>query len=40
MVTIVELKGGKIAKAVAWYAAPFDAPAWRAQWVEPIPDKG
>jgi hypothetical protein len=37
MVTIVELRAGKVAKATAWYAAPFEAPEWRAQWVERIP---
>jgi len=35
MVTIVELRDAKIAKVTAWYAPPFEAPAWRAPWVEP-----
>ena len=39
LVWIVELKDRKIAKAETWYAAPFAAPAWRAQWVEAIPNK-
>jgi len=38
MVTIIELRNGKIAKSVSWYAAPFEAPAWRAQYVERMPD--
>lgn len=40
MVTIVELRAGKIAKATAWYAAPFEAPEWRAQYVERMPISG
>jgi ketosteroid isomerase-like protein len=39
MVWIVELQDGKIARAETWYAAPFEAPAWRAQWAETIPKK-
>jgi hypothetical protein len=39
MVWIVELRHAKIAKAETWYAAPFVAPAWRAQWVERIPTR-
>lgn len=39
MIVIAELKNGKIAKADTWYAAPFEAPAWRAQWVERMPTK-
>lgn len=31
---IVELRDGKVAKEVIVFGAPFDAPAWRAQWVE------
>jgi hypothetical protein len=39
MVWIVELQGGKVAKAETWSAAPFEAPAWRAAWVESISNK-
>ena len=34
MVAIIELRGGKVAKSTSWYAAPFDAPEWRAPYVE------
>ena len=30
----IELKDGKVFKQTAVFGAPFDAPAWRAQWVE------
>jgi len=30
----IELRDGKIVKETAIFGAPFDAPAWRAQWVE------
>ena len=34
MIQIVELRQGKIAKTTSWFAAPFEAPAWRAEYVE------
>jgi hypothetical protein len=34
--TIVEFRDGKIWKETRYYAEPFEAPAWRAQWVERI----
>lgn len=34
MIQIVELRQGKIAKTTSWFAAPFEAPAWRAEFVE------
>ncbi len=34
MIAIIELRSGKIAKATTWYAAPFEAPAWRVPFVE------
>ena len=33
-VFIFELKDGKIAKETAYWSDAFEAPAWRAQWVE------
>jgi ketosteroid isomerase-like protein len=33
-VFIFELKDGKIAKETAYWSEPFEAPAWRAHWVE------
>jgi hypothetical protein len=34
VVSVVELRSGKIAKTTEVYGAPFDPPAWRSQWVE------
>lgn len=34
LIAIIELRDGKIARSTTWYAAPFDAPAWRAPFVE------
>ena len=34
MIAIIELRNGKVAKSTTWYAAPFDAPEWRAPYVE------
>jgi hypothetical protein len=31
---IVEFGDGKILKETRYYAQPFEAPAWRSQWVE------
>jgi hypothetical protein len=31
---IVEFRDGKIVKETRYYATPFEAPAWRAEWVE------
>ena len=33
-IQIVELRQGKISKTTSWFAAPFDAPAGRAEFVE------
>ena len=33
---IFEFREGKIIRETRYYADPFEAPAWRAQWVEPI----
>lgn len=41
MIAIIELRNGKVAKSTTWYAAPFDAPEWRAAFVERFnPDEG
>ncbi len=32
-VFIFELRDGRIARETAYWAEPFDAPEWRAQWV-------
>jgi hypothetical protein len=31
---IVEFRDGKIWRDTRYYAEPFEAPEWRAQWVE------
>ena len=35
-VSIMEFRGEKIARETQYFAAPFEAAAWRAQWVERI----
>jgi len=35
-VSIMELRDGKIVKETDYFAQPFPAPEWRAQWVERI----
>ena len=32
--SIVEFRGGKIVKQTDYWSSPFEAPGWRAQWVE------
>jgi ketosteroid isomerase-like protein len=33
-VSVIELRDGKVAKETDYFAQPFQAPQWRAQWVE------
>src|SRR5204862_6619328 len=33
-VSIMEFSGGKVARETQFFADPFEASAWRAQWVE------
>jgi hypothetical protein len=35
-ISVYEFAGGKIVRETDYFAEPFDPPAWRAQWVEPI----
>ena len=35
-VSIMEFRGGKVVHETQYFADPFEAPAWRAQWVQPI----
>jgi hypothetical protein len=35
-VLILELRDGKIFRDTRYYAEPFEAPEWRARWVEPM----
>jgi ketosteroid isomerase-like protein len=34
VVSLIELRNGKITKMTSYFAAPFEAPAWRAPYVE------
>lgn len=34
VVSLIELRDGKISKMTSYFAAPFEAPAWRAPYVE------
>jgi hypothetical protein len=36
LVAILEVRDGKVARATHYFADPFEAPGWRAKWVEPI----
>ena len=33
-VSIMEFRDGKVARETQYFADPFEAPAWRAKWVE------
>ena len=33
-VSIMEFNEGKVSRETQYFSDPFDAPAWRAQWVE------
>jgi hypothetical protein len=35
-VSIMEFREGKVIHETQYFADPFEAPAWRSQWVEPI----
>jgi hypothetical protein len=35
-VTLIELRDGLVYHETTYWAAPFDAPAWRAPWVERV----
>ena len=35
-VSIMEFRNGKVVHETQYFADPFDAPAWRSQWVEKI----
>ncbi|WP_233869438.1 nuclear transport factor 2 family protein [Paraburkholderia adhaesiva] len=34
VVSIMEFHNGKVVRETQYFADPFDAPGWRAQWVE------
>jgi hypothetical protein len=35
-ISIMEFENGKVVHETQYFAEPFDAPSWRAQWVEQI----
>jgi hypothetical protein len=35
-ILLLEMKDGKILRETQYWSEPFDAPAWRAEWVERI----
>jgi ketosteroid isomerase-like protein len=35
-VLIFELRDGKIAREIGYWAEPFEAPEWRAAWIQPL----
>ena len=37
-VILLELRDGKIWKETQYWAEPFEAPDWRVQWVEELPE--
>lgn len=37
-VAFIEFRDGKMWRDTRFYSEPFEAPAWRAQWVETIAD--
>jgi len=36
MVSIMEFRNGKVVHETQYFSDPFDAPAWRSQWVQQI----
>jgi hypothetical protein len=36
-VSIMDFSGDKVSHETQYFADPFPAPAWRTQWVEPMP---
>ena len=39
-ISIARLRDGKLVRTTTWYAAPFEAPDWRAPFVERFPALG
>jgi hypothetical protein len=37
VIVIHQWRDGLVVSETSYYAAPFEAPAWRAKWVEPEP---
>ena len=36
-VSVIQVRDGKLVKEVDYFAQPFEAPQWRAQWVKRMP---
>jgi hypothetical protein len=36
-VSIVEVRDGKVARQIDYFAQPFEAPQWRSRWVRRMP---
>jgi len=36
VITMYRLRGGRVLREITYWALPFEPPAWRAAWVEPI----
>lgn len=36
-VSIMEFRDGKVVHETQYFTDPFEAPAWRSQWVQPMP---
>ena len=36
-VSVMQVRDGKVVKEVDYFAQPFEAPQWRAQWVKRMP---
>lgn len=37
-ILVHQYRDGLVVRETAYWAAPFEAPAWRARWVEPAPN--
>jgi hypothetical protein len=37
VIILHQYRNGLVVRETSYYAAPFQAPAWRARWVEPVP---
>jgi hypothetical protein len=35
-VSLLELRSGKVFREIVYWAVPYEAPAWRAEWTEPL----
>jgi hypothetical protein len=40
VVDIMEFRDGKVVRERVYYGEPWEPPAWRSQWVEPMEDLG